>query len=180
MQFQVLPQSSHALVELRPIVAADIPVWFGYLTDRAVYEHTSWNVQSPEDLAEYVWSEATRQPASLTRFAIVLRARDQFIGTAGFHSVAPYNRTAELAYDLAPPYWGKGIATHVCGLLTEWAHLRCGMLRVQATALRSNERSVRVLARCGFEREGLLRSYRMVRGIPGDFWLYSHVVSIAA
>jgi len=25
-----------------------------------------------------------------------------------------------------------------------------------------------------------LRSYRMVRGVPGDFWLYSHVVPIAA
>ena len=180
MRFQVLPQSGHALVDLRPIVAADIPVWFSYLTDPVVYEHTSWNVQSPQDLADYVWSNSTREPASLTRFAIALRATDQFVGTAGFHTVAPHNRTAELAYDLAPQYWGKGIATYVCGVLTEWAHQSCGMLRVQATALRSNERSVKVLARCGFEREGLLRSYRMVRGTPGDFWLYSHVVPIAA
>src|SRR5512138_2893446 len=154
MQFQALPRSSHPLVELRPIVAADIPVWFSYLTDPAVYEHTSWNVQSPEDLHDYVWSASTREPAALTRFAIALRATDEFIGTAGFHSVAPYNRTAELAYDLAPGYWGKGIATHVSGVLTEWAHQSCGMLRVQAAALRSNERSMRVLARCGFEREG--------------------------
>jgi len=180
VQFDVLPQSDHALVELRPIVAADVPVWFGYLTDRVVYEHTSWNVQSPEELTDYVWSDSTREPASLTRFAIALRATNEFIGTAGFHSVAPYNRTAELAYDLAPPYWGKGIATYACGLLTDWAHQSCLMLRVQATALRTNERSVRVLVRCGFEREGLLRSYRMVRGVPGDFWLYSHVVPIAA
>ena len=179
MQFQVLPQSGHPLVELRPIVAADIPVWFSYLTDRMVYEHTSWNVQSHEELAEYVWSDSTREPASLTRFAIALRTTDQFIGTAGFHSVAPYNRTTELAYDLAPQYWGKGVATYVCGLLTEWAHQSCGMVRVQATTLHSNERSARVLVRCGFEREGLLRSYRMVRGTPGDFWVYSHVVSIA-
>jgi len=180
MQFQTLPQSGHPLVKLRPIVATDIPVWFSYLTDRAVYEHTSWNVQSPDDLVDYVWSSSTRDPASLTRFAIALRSTDGFIGTAGFHSVAPYNRTAELAYDLAPQYWGKGIATHVCGLLTGWAHQSCRILRVQATALRSNERSARVLARCGFELEGLLRSYRMVRGVPGDFWLYSHVVPIAA
>ena len=180
MKFESLPWSNHALVELRPIVATDIPVWFGYLTDRAVYEHTSWNVQSPDDLAEYVWSEQTREPTSLTRFAIALRATGEFIGTAGFHSVAPYNRTAELAYDLAAPHWGQGIGTHVCGLLTEWAHQDCGVLRVQATTLRSNERSARVLARCGFEREGLVRSYRMVRGTPGDFWLYAHVVPLAA
>jgi [ribosomal protein S5]-alanine N-acetyltransferase len=180
VQFQALPRSDHALVELRPMVVADIPLWFGYLTDRAVYEHTSWNVQSPEELAHYAWSTVTREPASPMRFAIALRATGQLVGTAGFHSVAPVNRTAELAYDLAPAYWGKGIGTYVCGLLTHWAHQSCEVLRVQATALRSNERSVKVLARCGFEREGLLRSYRMVRGTPGDFWLYSHVVPIAA
>jgi len=180
VHFREPPQSDHALVALRPIVAADIAVWFSYLTDRTVFEHTSWDVQSPGDLALYVWSAATRERASLTRFAIALRGTDQLIGTAGFHSVQPDNRSAELAYDLAPAYWGKGIATHVAGLLTQWAHRSCDLLRVQATALRSNERSVKVLARCGFEREGLLRSYRMVRGVPGDFWLYSHVVPIAA
>jgi hypothetical protein len=74
MKFQALPQSDHALIELRPIVAADVPLWFSYLS----------------------------------------------------------------------------------------------------------ERSARVLARCGFEREGLLRSYRMVRGVPGDFWIYWHVVPIEA
>jgi ribosomal-protein-alanine N-acetyltransferase len=41
--------------------------------------------------------------------------------------------------------------------------------------LTSNKRSIEVLQRCRFKREGLLRSYRMVRGRPGDFWMYSHV-----
>jgi ribosomal-protein-alanine N-acetyltransferase len=180
VRFEMLPQSEHALVELRPIVAADIPVWFGYLTDPVVYEHTSWNVHSPDELAQHVWSPSTREPESLTRFAIALRATGQLVGTAGFHSVSPPNRTAELAYDLAPTHWGKGIATYVGGLLTAWAHQSCEVLRVQAVTLHSNERSAKVLARCGFEREGLLRSYRMVRGVPGDFWVYSHVVPIAA
>jgi ribosomal-protein-alanine N-acetyltransferase len=106
-----------------------------------------------------------------------LRATDKLIGTVGFHTVSPAHRTAELAYDLAPPFWGKGIATYACGLLTAWAHDSCDVLRVQAAVLRSNERSAELLTRCGFEREGLMRSYRLVRGAPGDFWLYSHVVS---
>ncbi len=56
-----------------------------------------------------------------------------------------------------------------------WAHAHVGIARVQATVLDSNARSLRVLERCGFRREGLLRSYRMVRGTPGDFWMYSHL-----
>jgi ribosomal-protein-alanine N-acetyltransferase len=41
--------------------------------------------------------------------------------------------------------------------------------------LTSNSRSIEVLQRCGFKREGLMRSWRIVRGKPGDFWMYSHV-----
>jgi [ribosomal protein S5]-alanine N-acetyltransferase len=97
------------------------------------------------------------------------------VGTIGFHSISPENRSAELAYDLAPDWWGKGIASEMCRDLVEWAHSQVGLLRVQATVLTSNSRSIEVLQRCSFKREGLLRSYRIVRGRPGDFWMYSHV-----
>ena len=53
MRFSALPQSGHELVALRPIDAEDIPVWFEYLSVPAVYEHTSWNVHSPEELVHY-------------------------------------------------------------------------------------------------------------------------------
>ena len=40
-----------------------------------------------------------------------------------------------------------------------------------------NERSVRVLTRCGFRHEGLLRGFRMVRGRPGDFDIFSRLAT---
>jgi len=43
--------------------------------------------------------------------------------------------------------------------------------------LDSNVASARVLSKCGFELEGKLRSYRMVRGAPRDYWLYARVVA---
>ena len=177
MQFAFMPESTHELVSLRPLRAADLPVWYGYLSDPVVYEHTSWNLQSIDELAPYVWSPAVSEPSNLLRFAIADRATDQLLGTAGFHTVSAQNRTAELAYDVSPTHWGRGIASHVCGLLTGWGHTSANLLRVQATVLVSNDRSARVLERCHFEREGLLRSYRLVRGRPGDFWIYSHVVA---
>lgn len=53
------------------------------------------------------------------------------------------------------------------------------VLRVQATALQSNTRSRKLMERCGFECEGLLKSFRLVRGVPGDFWMFSHVAAIS-
>ena len=35
--------------------------------------------------------------------------------------------------------------------------------------LETNTRSERVLHNCGLSYEGLLRAYRLVRGVPGEF-----------
>ena len=175
MQFTELPRCDHDLVVLRPIKAADLAAWYGYLSLPAVYQHTSWNLRSAEELASYVSGAEPTTPSSRLRLAVGLRSSGELIGTVGFHSVSPENRTAEIAYDLAPSMWGQGIASHVCAVLTGWAHAHAGVLRVQATTLESNERSARVLERCGYQREGLLRSYRLVRGQPGNFFMYSHL-----
>jgi ribosomal-protein-alanine N-acetyltransferase len=177
MQFSELPESSHEQVVLRPIDADDIPVWYRYLSLPFVLEHTSWNLQSQSELSPHVWGAETVSPSSKLRLAIALRSNNELIGTAGFHTVSPENRSAEITYDLAPAMWHKGIASHVCSVLTSWAHLHVGLVRVQATALESNKRSVKVLERCDFQCEGLLRSFRFVRGKPGNFFMYSHLAS---
>ncbi len=179
MHFSSLPSLEHELVLLRPIAEPDIEPWFRYLSQPAVFEHTSWNVKAPAELAHYVWKPQEFTASSLLRFAIALRTTDALVGTAGFHTVSALNATAEIAYDLAIEYWGKGIASAVVRSLTDWAHTAASLVRVQATVLESNARSMRVLERCGFEREGLLRSYRNVRGSPGNFYMYAHVAARA-
>ncbi|HUR88102.1 MAG TPA: GNAT family protein [Ramlibacter sp.] len=173
MQFTALPESEHELVTLRRLTAADIAPWYEYLTLPVVFEHTSWNVQALTELGHYV--SQPESPSAALRLAIAERSTNKLVGTIGFHTVSPENRSAELTYDLSPPWWGKGVASQMCEVMVQWAHTHVGLIRVQATVLTSNSRSIEVLQRCGFKREGLLRSYRMVRGRPGDFWMYSHV-----
>ena len=180
MRFYPPPEPAHELISLRPIEADDLDGWYSYLALPVVYEHTSWVVESAAELEPFVWSSEAFVFPTQPRFAIDLRSTGEFVGTAGFHTVSPENKMAELAYDLAPPYWGKGIATRVCSSLVSWAHSHVGLVRVQATVLESNIRSLKVLQRCGFEHEGILRSYRMVRGKPGNFHMYSHVLPPAA
>lgn len=177
MLFETLPESAHDLVKIRPIEVSDIEDWYAYLSMPFVFEHTSWAVKSPGELEPFVWAPEAITSSSLLRLAIVLRSSNKLVGTIGFHTVTPQNKSAEIAYDLSPDVWGKGIATYLCGCLVSWAHIHVGLVRIQATALETNDRSDRVLRRCGFEHEGLLRSYRMVRGKPGNFHMYSHVIS---
>jgi [ribosomal protein S5]-alanine N-acetyltransferase len=171
--YSALPLLDHPLATLREMRAEDLEPMFRILSQPAVVEHTSWNVTAPSDLQAYGTQE--RSAGSMTRFAIVRRDGGAFVGSAGFHSVSAVNRTAEIAYDLAPEVWGHGIARAACEALVRWAFLHVGLLRVQGTTLVTNTRSQRVLEACSFEREGLLRRYRLVRGTPGDFWMYSRI-----
>ncbi|POZ60088.1 GNAT family N-acetyltransferase [Chromobacterium alticapitis] len=175
MLFTEMPILDHPQALLRPLRLDDIQAWHDYLTQERVYQHTSWNVKSPDDLEHYAWQSEPFTDSSALRFAIADKDSDRLLGTAGFHTVAPVNASAELAYDLSPAAWGRGIAMAACASLRRWGHGHIGLARIQATVLPANQRSIRVLERCGFEREGLLRSYRKVRGSSRDFWMYSHV-----
>jgi [ribosomal protein S5]-alanine N-acetyltransferase len=173
VHYSALPLLDHPLAALREMREDDVEPMFRILSQPAVVEHTSWNVTAASDLQAYGTQE--RSAGSMTRFAIVRRDDGMFIGSAGFHTVSPLNRTAEIAYDLASEVWGHGIARASVKTLVDWAFDHVGLVRVQGTTLVTNIRSQRVLEACSFEREGLLRRYRMVRGTPRDFFMYSRL-----
>jgi ribosomal-protein-alanine N-acetyltransferase len=175
MKFQALPSTEHPLVYLRPLTEADMEPWSQYLNLPEVYHHTSWNHPSPQELLSYLGNEMDNEPSGRLRLAIADRENDHLVGTIGFHTVSEQNRSAEIAYDLHPSMWHKGLATAIATAVVAWAHNEAALLRVQATVLESNTSSIRVLQRVGFVQEGLLQSYRFVRGTPGNFYMYSHV-----
>ena len=45
--------------------------------------------------------------------------------------------------------------------------------RVEAACIPDNARSIRVLEKAGFRREGLLRSYLRINGVWQDHYLYA-------
>ncbi|MGB7193836.1 MAG: GNAT family N-acetyltransferase [Collimonas pratensis] len=175
MQHTNPPDLPHELVCLRPLSRADLPAWYAYLTMPYVLEHTSWQLRSIDELQQKFDGLESTDPASELRFAIVLRSSGELVGSIGFHSLSQPNKTAEIAYDLAPDVWGMEIAPSACAAMTDWAFDRLGAVRIQATALDSNTRTLRVLEKCGFQREGLLRNFRMVRGEPRNFWIYARL-----
>lgn len=175
MRIEKPPVLSLSGFELRPLVRTDLPAWFAYLSIPKVVEHTSWALRSVEDLESVFEGYESKELNSARRMAIVETAADTLIGTIGFHSVSLADHRAEIAYDLAPPYWGRGIASAACETVTTWSYDEFGFHRVQGATLHTNTRSARVLEKCRFRYEGLLRAYRMVRGQPGDFRIYARL-----
>lgn len=174
---QTVPVLGSAEFSLRPITLADVPAWYEYLSMPLVVEHTSWNLTSIDSLVPLVHGYNSDAPESAIRFAVQETSGNRLIGTVGFHTVSVAHRTAELAYDLHPAYWGRGLASACCRAATAWGFAEQHYVRIQAMALDSNAASIRVLERCQFTLEGKLRSYRMVRSEARDFWLYASIAS---
>ncbi len=171
---QQAPDLGIAGLRLRPLRDADAAAWYAYLSDDNVTRHTSWQLDGPDALVRLIRGYADPVATHAMRLAIV-EADDRLIGTIGLNEITPGARRAEIAYDLAPSHWRRGIASRACEAVTGWALQTLGLARVQATVLDTNTASAGVLERCRFQREGLLHHYRQVRGEPRHFWIYARI-----
>ena len=177
MKIAAPPRSGFPGLSLRQLERADLDAWYAYLSMPDVFRHTSWNLRSPDDLLPMFDNIESTDPDSIRRLAIVDTASGALAGTIGLHTVSTVNRSAEIAYDLAPSHWGRGIASAVCDAVTAWAFDEGGFNRMQAVVLTGNAGSARVLQKCGYRYEGLLRAYKTVRGTPGDFAMYARLAT---
>ena len=162
---------------LRPLRRGDSADWFAYLSDSRTTEHTSWPEVSSASIAELVDRLIGEYAAGTSlRWALARRSDDQLVGCCGYTRIDRHDEVAELAYDLAPDYWGRGIMQRAVEAAVNWAFVDGRLRRVEALVMVTNSRSISLLERCGFAREELLPGHRIARGTPRDFWLYGKEV----
>ena len=68
-----------------------------------------------------------------------------------------YARSAHFGYWLGEPHWGRGIMTAAARRTTEHVFSAFELVRLEAPVFEWNPASMRVLEKCGFAREGVLR-----------------------
>jgi ribosomal-protein-alanine N-acetyltransferase len=173
------PSWSLGEVRLRPLSVHDAPAWLAYLSDPRVIEHTSF----PElDLSgvEAMLSRHLEGYAAATscRWALA-DASDRLVGTCGFSNWSLPHSHAELVYDLAPAFWGRGLMRAAVRQVLSWAFDSAGFNRVHAFVMTSNAPSIRLLESLGFVREGTLQQYRIARSVARDFYVYALLRSAA-
>src|SRR5690606_1446206 len=72
------------------------------------------------------------------------------------HGVA---QSASIGYWMGERYAGKGLMHEALRLIIPFAFEQLRLHRLEAACIPSNTRSMRLLEKAGFQREGLLRSY---------------------
>ena len=161
-------------IRLRGLRPEDAVAWHAYLSDPLVIEFTSYPVMALLAVQSMIGRclEGYASGSSCT-WAVATEAGDELIGTCGFNALSRSQGWAELSYDLARPYWGRGFITQAVRACLGWAFEEPEFNRVHAFVMVGNTRSERVLARAHFTREGCLRAYRMCRGQARDYSVFS-------
>jgi RimJ/RimL family protein N-acetyltransferase len=94
--------------------------------------------------------------------AITDAASGSPLGAIGLSAVSPAQGSATIGYWLAREARGQGHVSRAVRLLARWAFDDLGLARLELTTDPENLGSQRVAVRCGFRREGHLRSHMVV------------------
>jgi RimJ/RimL family protein N-acetyltransferase len=171
-----VPPVAGDVVLLRPWREADLPGMVLAFND-PVMQRFSWRTTpySETDARDsFVKQEEARLRGDELNFALVeLHDQDVVLGSVSLYEVRRDQGCAAVGYWLAPEARGRGAATQAVRLLARWAFAELGLARLELTCGPDNEASQHVAQRCGFSREGLLRSHVPFKGARRDSVIYS-------
>ena len=148
------------------------------LDDRDTVRFTRIPEPVPPDFAR-TWLaayEGARADGSREAFAIVDDG-GAFLGIAVVPRIDQESKTAELGYVVTPAARGRGVAAEALRQLSAWAFSELGMLRLELMISVDNGASKRVAERCGYVREGVLRSLYVKQGVREDTEIWSRLAA---
>ncbi len=150
-------------IHLSEFQPSDQAACLEHLTEKEIYERTL-RIPFPYTEADFhAWlgivEQTTKQQGRAVHWAI-RDSNDSLIGGLGFDGFQlGKSHRAEIGYWLAKPYWGRGIMTAVVRRACDFAFAEFGLAKITAHVFPDNSASARVLEKCGFRQEGVLRKH---------------------
>lgn len=169
------PALADELVHLRPWSRADAATAHQATQDPLIPRFTRVPLnQSKEDILRFIEAREPARLAGAVLPLVIADARgDDLLGSISLMELDWEQRRGDIGFWLAPWARGRGIATRAVRLLSRWALQTLPLARLQMGIYPSNRASQRVAERCGFVREGVLRSFLDVAGRRHDLVVYS-------
>jgi ribosomal-protein-alanine N-acetyltransferase len=174
-----LPLLTERLLLRRPGARDAEAVFARYASDPEVTRYLSFPThRSIDDARAFVqYSDAEWARWQAGPLLIEARSDGTLLGGTGLMFETP--QRAMTGYVLAKTAWGRGYATEALTAIAALAS-RLGVRRLFAHCHTDHHASVRVLEKCGFEREGVLRAHsefpNLRPGEPLDVFVYARLL----
>jgi RimJ/RimL family protein N-acetyltransferase len=162
-------------VRLELLSAAHLDDMAALIADPDVLRFTRIPEPPPPDFARSWLAayEAGRADGSREAFAAI-DDDGRFLGLALVPEIDGAAREMELGYIVTASARGRGVGAEMLRLLTRWA-LDAGAQRIVLLIAEANTASLRIAARCGYVREGILRSLAFKQGRRLDTVVWSRI-----
>jgi [ribosomal protein S5]-alanine N-acetyltransferase len=163
---------------LRPLSTNDAADIFLYCSNPNLTRFTLWNThETLEDtmlfIREYLISRYQNQEPDPIGIVLKDDPTRSVIGSVGCFWASQTYSVMELGYNLAEPYWGRGIIVEASRRLLDYVFREFAVARIQARILAGNTASTRVAQKLGMRFEGILRSVLLHRGKRVDVEYHS-------
>ena len=157
----------------------DKPVLVQLANNRNVWRNLAHRFPHPyTDADADFWLSRLARTPSPTHWAIEIDGQP-----AGGIGIDPgegiYARNALFGYWLGEPFWGRGIMTAAVQTTADYLLAHTDFVRLESPVFEWNPASMRVLEKCGFVREGVLRKSISKDGQLIDVVLYARVAERA-
>ncbi|MBO5111239.1 MAG: GNAT family N-acetyltransferase [Clostridia bacterium] len=164
--FSSIPTLQTERLTLRAMRRSDRQDMYEYASDPSVTRYLLWDIHPNEEYTgrylDYVVSRY--RIGDFTDWAVTVTETGKMIGTCGFTRIDADHRKGEVGYVLNPAYWGQGIAAEAVRAVLHFAFFRLKLNRMEAKFIRGNERSLRVMEKCGMQFEGYQREAMLIKG----------------
>ncbi|HSK06503.1 MAG TPA: GNAT family N-acetyltransferase [Acidimicrobiia bacterium] len=151
-------------VRLRPVIESDLLIFFDQQQDDVANHMAAFTPKDPSDRDAFDdrWRRIMADTSLVLRTILL---RDEVVGSVSCHR---WYGEPEIAYGVARPHWGEGIATAALSMFLEQVSERPLFARVAV----DNPGSIRVLEKCGFRLIGVEREFANARGEEVDEAVY--------
>lgn len=158
-------------IKFRALLISDLDAILEWVPDQEFCLSNGWGIpNNPEKLRSY-WTRIITEPQDdFQRWAI--EGMGSILGYADLALIDWQEQRASFGIALARVNWGKGIAANAGALMLEHAFVTLNHKRIVAEVHGSNQRSLRLMARLGFVREGTLRQHETYRRQKQDVILF--------
>lgn len=154
---------------LRQLLPSDVPALKEWMPDKSMYTYWGKPAGKTDKNPELLFKSAKKNTKSF-HWGIALNESDKVIGEAWIYLIVN-DRMANTAIRIAPAYQNQGMATEAMKAIIDFCFTHTELQRIWTGVDVRNTGSCKVLEKCGFTREGLIRQGKMV-STWCDYYIY--------